>query len=1140
MKRNAGIVFDLPLDSNSPAEEVTLMQNRNERIRAAVEQAENMCENRMISQDVARELEEELPVEDRYAFHMALVDADIRVRTGAQLVRRAAPGGKILRVPSVDQTPGFCGPSALRAVLAFFGVLKSEDELAALAGSDRDEGTPVEGMLAAARALGFDAWAKDDASLDELQKLVQSGVPVIVDWFSSTEGHYSPVIGIDDATVRLQDPEIAQPREMPRHDFDNVWFDFEGDAPDGRLVKRRIIVVQPKRTAAVNVVDREEPVVRELGDAFVNSTNLWTADPAMPRDELNTDPDATTELDAGKPRRSEGEKHEGGGFGNNLTDLTMLASLSVAKVAQGYGEGAFAVSREQMIAMLNRALGLEYSQALRYRIYADTLRLAYRDALAEEFEDHADEETEHAQALSAKIVALGGVLEPKIEEPVRIAPNDPDLVGRVLRELWKQEQEGIKFYRELKRALGENIFVHYIEEVLTAESEHADDLVRFTQVTKSAAVVPLPSYPARSEPARWGDSYTSENQFEGTDKMGVAELGKCPHCESGEVLGNVCEKCSGKTASVVRALCEGCDGFGFVKECVTCGQTWAPPPMLSVGKIASWQRRAGSVKRKVMHGEIPVWIEYDAGDVKRGKSRTGEAWERKMQASYGFIPGTRGADGEPVDVYLGGNPSRSVYVVSQLVPGSGFDEEKVMLGFPNAQQAEAMYRAHMPNNGAKHFGGMREMSVGEFEDEYLRSDRASPYKPTLQLRQFSVTGQQMVPNPNPEGREDMVTQEYADQWKAEHGQGGSAESPAEKSEDDVFGKYKQDKAKAQVASAVKSLDGAKTGDFVRGLSDKLGVTRQRATQVMQQLEASGVISKQVTVPDEKSIDPKTKQPAKREVVKVDVGKLKHVPAVEAEPAPAAPEPAQEAPAVEEPKPSSSPAVEPPAAPAGGQAPEQAAPAPTAPEPAQEAPVARTERTLAGSALERKRKREQWAKKPREQVQQESDAAYKFLYEKGGGDSGGVPFTREDFISAMGESGVSPEAAADVLEELQIGGPTWVENAVVKRKDGTFAFAPEPGFEPKLPSVDTSKAVSPITQEDMRDQGKAKELETQFWRLLGGPGFNPYKTSVLDLHRLARRVIAESYSQPDHGPLGTDGEPDHPTEDVVVQHASRGA
>lgn len=701
--RSAGIVFDLPLEGDSPAEEAAVDQSRNERIREAVDRAEHLSEDRMISQDALHELEEELPVEDRYAFRMALVDADLRVRTGAQVIVR---------------------------------------------------------------------------------------------------------------------------RE-PRH-------------------------------AAVNVVDRAEPVVRGVGDAAVNPTSLWTVDPAMPRDELNTSPHGTAELDFGKPRRSEGEKHEGGGFGNNLTDLTMLATLSVA-----------------------------------------------------------------------------------------------------------------------------------------------------------SAVVPLPSYPARSEPARWEESYQSENQFEGTDKLGVAELGQCPHCQ-GRMADGTCEECGER---------------------------------LPVPKSAAWQLRADRVKRKTLYGEIPVWIEYDVGDTKRGTGRDGKPWERTLQAAYGFVPGTEGADGEPVDVYLGANPSRRVFVVSQMIPGGGFDEEKVMLGFPNEQQAEAMYRAHLPNSGARHFGGIREMSVGEFEDEYLRGDRSNPYKPTLQLRQFHVTGQnKMVPNPNPEGHEDLVTEEYAEKWKAEHGQGGSEPTMPEELSP-VFQKAKQDKAKLTVARTVKGLDGKKTGDFVRGLSDKLGISRPKAVQLMQQLEREGAITKKVVVPDEKDIDSKTKQPAKREVVKVDEAKLKSIPALAMEQALAGPEQATEEPASDETE----------------QSPETSTEAP------KKEPVG-----------------------PAEPTQETS------------------PVTEE------------PVAPAPVE----------------KPKQAPPAPATGPVAVP-LRSVDTSKAVSPVTQQDIRNQGKAKELEMQFWRLLGGPGFNPYKTSVRELHRLARRVIAESYSQPDHGPLGTDGEPDHPVEDSVVMHAALG-
>ena len=794
--RNAGIVFDLPLGQGSPVEEARDLFDRNSLLKDAVKRAEELSDNRMITQDVLHEIEEDLPMEDHYAFHMALVDADIRVRTGGRIAQFSSYETEDRYdkfVPHRLSVPEGLLKKVLRQKIgnvAGLDVWEIDAELGRLIDVDLTIG-------ANGARYGYvplnEIWIADVSKPSDVAPVAMHEA---VEFFSMRdrgmtydEAHERANLFERQLRVKIADGTVKVPDLETAMRVANEWF-------------------STSKTAAVNVVDREEPVVKDLGDAFVNSENLWTGVPSIPRDELNTSPNATTELDYGKPRKSEGEKHEGGGFGNNLTDLTVEGSLSVAAFAveaQGYGEGTFAVPLEDMLMLLNHAVSLEYSQALRYNVYADTLRVAFRDALAEEFNDHAEEEIEHAKALSAKIVSLGGALSPKITEPVRIPPNDPDLVGRILRELWKEEQEGIKFYRSLKKALGQHVFVHYIEEVLVAESEHVDDLMRFSAMPRSAEIVPLPKSPDRSQPAQWAESYSDENQFEGLDKLGTSELGKCPHCESDEVLGEVCSQCTGKKVSCVRALCEQCDGFGFVKTCIMCGNSWAPPPLLSVGRIATWHRRAGNVRRKTMYGELPVWIEQEVGDIKRGKNREGVAWERKMQAAYGFIPGTRGADGDAIDVYLGNNPTRKVYIVSQMHPGGGFDEEKVMLGYPNAQQAEAMYRAHMPHNGDKHFGGIREMSMGEFEGEYMGSDQANPYKPTLQLRQFQVTGQKMVPNPNPKGREDQVTEEYAEKWKAEHGGGGA--SPAEGEEDSVFQKFKQDKSKGKKKPAAPAETG---------------------------------------------------------------------------------------------------------------------------------------------------------------------------------------------------------------------------------------------------------------------------------------------------------------------------------------------
>jgi predicted double-glycine peptidase len=152
-----------------------------------------------------------------------------------------------LPVPAVQQTPGFCGPAALRAVLAFFDRDVSEEELAKLAGSNRKEGTTPEGLVRAARALGFKAQARDCGSIQDLQSWLDHGVPVIVDWFSTDEGHYSVVTAIQEGKVFMKDPEFGGKRELDVDSFERTWFDFErGDTRKHKgLTERVMIVVWP-------------------------------------------------------------------------------------------------------------------------------------------------------------------------------------------------------------------------------------------------------------------------------------------------------------------------------------------------------------------------------------------------------------------------------------------------------------------------------------------------------------------------------------------------------------------------------------------------------------------------------------------------------------------------------------------------------------------------------------------------------------------------------------------------------------------------------------------------------------------------------------------------------------------------------
>lgn len=151
-----------------------------------------------------------------------------------------------LPVPDVDQSPGMCGPAALRAVAGFYGRDVSEAEIARLAGSTEKDGTKPEALIRAAKALGFQAALRDCASIQDIQSWLDHGIPVIVDWFSVDDGHYSVVKSIEDGMVYMMDPEPGRETEMPADSFERTWFDFRPGEPKRKgLVERRMIVVWP-------------------------------------------------------------------------------------------------------------------------------------------------------------------------------------------------------------------------------------------------------------------------------------------------------------------------------------------------------------------------------------------------------------------------------------------------------------------------------------------------------------------------------------------------------------------------------------------------------------------------------------------------------------------------------------------------------------------------------------------------------------------------------------------------------------------------------------------------------------------------------------------------------------------------------
>ena len=96
------------------------------------------------------------------------------------------------------------------------------------------------------------------------------------------------------------------------------------------------------------------------------------------------------------------------------------------------------------------------------------------------------------------------------------------------------------------------------------------------------------------------------------------------------------------------------------------------------------------------HQGLPIAIENRKGSVRSGVDADGKPWRTEMHHPYGYLKGTRGADGEEVDVYVG--PKKDAphaFVVHQHKhTGKGYDEDKVMLGFKDEEAARKAYLKH--------------------------------------------------------------------------------------------------------------------------------------------------------------------------------------------------------------------------------------------------------------------------------------------------------------------------------------------------------------------------------------------------------------------------------------------------------------
>lgn len=141
-----------------------------------------------------------------------------------------------------------------------------------------------------------------------------------------------------------------------------------------------------------------------------------------------------------------------------------------------------------------------------------------------------------------------------------------------------------------------------------------------------------------------------------------------------------------------------------------------------------------------------IMVENPAGSYRSGQGPTGP-WSVRMVDDYGYLRGTRGADGDGIDVFMGphGKDASHVFVINQNDPETGkFDEHKCMIGFNTSDEAKSAYdRAFGPS--WKGFGSIHPVLISDFKQWMGEGNTRLPYGKDWRIEGQTANSQEPIP-----------------------------------------------------------------------------------------------------------------------------------------------------------------------------------------------------------------------------------------------------------------------------------------------------------------------------------------------------------------------------------------------------------
>jgi len=133
-----------------------------------------------------------------------------------------------------------------------------------------------------------------------------------------------------------------------------------------------------------------------------------------------------------------------------------------------------AIKLSELIELLNKDLGLEYTAMVQYVQHGGVLTGAQYGDIAKEIKIHANEELQHATTLAEQIDYLGGF--PTVNVPPAATSKDNQ---EMLQQDLAGEEDAIARYKQRimqTEELIELALAQKLREILSVEQEHAMDL----------------------------------------------------------------------------------------------------------------------------------------------------------------------------------------------------------------------------------------------------------------------------------------------------------------------------------------------------------------------------------------------------------------------------------------------------------------------------------------------------------------------------------------------------------------------------------------------------------------------------------------------------------------------------------------